>query len=42
MAQSIKIKRKGLAALLAPKATIRQSTDKKEPKVKAYVGRNKA
>jgi hypothetical protein len=42
MAQSIRIKRKGLAALLAPKATIKQSSGKKEPKVKAYVRRDKA
>ena len=39
MAQSIKIKRKGLAALLTPKATIIQ---KQTPKVKANVRKGKA
>ena len=42
MAQSIRIRRKGLAALLAPKAKIRQSTGKKSSKVKANVRPSKA
>lgn len=37
MAQSIRIKKKGLAALKAPKAVIRQSIGKKTSEVKANV-----
>ena len=42
MAQSIRIKRKGLAALRTPKATIKQSSGKKSSGIKANVRPRKA